>query len=155
MTCGCLSPPHRAALCSRPPPCPLWKGTSRSHPDLVFSLFLFSLSPHLFSVEKYVPMPRYSKASAVFRRPGCSSGSKTDRSGYWHVNQCADLARSPAKPPALSSASGCRWFESLGCALHGNDGNHFKFTVASERVLAAGLAWQGCPIKSCFLLFFL
>lgn len=98
-------------------------------------------------------MPRYSKASAVFRRPGCSSGSKTDRSGYWHVNQCADLAGSPAKPPALSSASGCRWFESLGCALHGNDGNHFKFTVASFGPGSrAGIA--GLPYQKLFFTFF-
>jgi len=72
---GHLSPPYRASLCSRSPASRVERHLTISHRPHVFSLPLFSY--HLFSVEKYVPMPRYSKVFAVFCRPGCSSRSKT------------------------------------------------------------------------------
>lgn len=121
---------------------PLWKGTSRSRtrPHLFF--LSPSLSRRLFSIEKYIPVLRYSKCLPCFAGRDALLGPKlrTDRSGYWHVNQCADLAGNPSKLQAVSWVSGCRRFETLGYALHVNDGNHFKFIVASETVPGAGLA---------------
>lgn len=51
------------------------------------------------------------KRSPCFAGWDALLGPKTDRSGYWHVNQCADPAGSPAKRrlcPRLQDVSGLK-----------------------------------------------